>query len=395
MQFLDDKSKAEYATTSTSYTTHPLMLICLRKIDSNRAFTIELRSSEPTFIVEETLLVWALTALPAVFTRAEAEAVWSREERAAGIINEIWEYVTGEGLVLPVKEAQEINRRCEIWNQIGGTNAGIYHEATRDYPFVDMSRKDAFLADNARMKNYEESGTAPSVYQSFNAIQSVPLEKVTANFASYIGGDARHKIKDLSLIFDFCFGERIKLEHAFDEQEFLQLESLRKAIPSGGGRHPTEVFITIFDQEQIGLPPGLYHYNVQGNKLDLLRGGELYEELHAVLGSIDQLDANGAGRPGALMFFTSLCERAMWRYRDPRSWRAYLIDIGHVEFMCSQVCASLGYSLKFSHGQNSPEAARFLAIDPYTQPVMALATLSTQSLPNHPSIKGLLGKSTN
>lgn len=376
MQFLEDKSKAEYATTSTSYTTHPLMLICLRKIDSDRAFTIEMRSSEPAFIVEETLLVWALTALPAVFTRAEAEAVWTREERAAEIIDEIWEYVTSEGLVLPVKEALEINKRCALWNQIGGTNAGIYHEATRDYPFVDMSRKDAFLADNARMKNYEEGGTAPSVYQSFSALQSVPLQKVTADFASYIGGDTRDKIKDLSLIFDFCFGERIKLEHAFDEQEFLQLESLRKAIPSGGGRHPTEVFLAVLDQDQMGLRPGLYHYNVQGNKLDLLRAGDLYEELQAALGSLDRPDTNDTGRPSALMFFTSLCERAMWRYRDPRSWRAYLIDIGHAEYMCSQVCSSLGYSLKFSHGQNSPEAARFLAIDPYKQPVMAVAYLA-------------------
>lgn len=373
---IDSATDKTSSGVMTKYTCHPLMLICPRKIDSKRTFAIDISSTEPAYIVEDPLLVWALTALPESFTRAEATAVWKREPRAAELADEIWEYVSSERLVLTLEAAEPLRRRCKLWEKIGGPEAGIYHEGTRDYPFVDMSRKDAFLADNQRMKDYEQKWAAPGVYQSFPALRTIPLEKVTENFAQYL--QARQEpdnLKDLSLIFDFCFGERIRLEHAFDEQEFLQLESLRKTIPSGGGRHPTEVFMAVFARARaLGLEPGLYHYNVQTNVLELLRAGDFYEEVQSLLPAPMSTDSQ---RPQALMFFTSLCERAMWRYRDPRSWRAFIIDVGHAEYMCAEVCAALGLTLKFCHGISSQPLAEFLSVDPFRQPIMSVATLST------------------
>lgn len=357
----------------TTYTTNPLMLIYQRKIEAERAFALDLRSTEPAFIVEEPLLVWALTALPQQFSKAEAVAVWSREARLTPFVEDIWDFASGEKLILLLEDAQSMNRHMEVWQSMGWSEAGVYHEGTRDYPFVDMSRKDAFLSDNQRMKAYEEGWSAPNVYQSFEALESVPLIKVTEEFSNYIKQRrAPDTLKDLSLIFDFCFGERLRLDHAFDEENFLQLESLRKAVPSGGGRHPTEVFAAIFDAG-LGLKPGLYHYNVRENALDLLRRGDLFKEIEIRLSL--SLEAEGE-RPVALLFFTSLCERAMWRYRDPRSWRAFVIDIGHAEFMCGQVCASLGLNLKTCHGLSSESAACFLSLDPFRQPVMSVAALS-------------------
>lgn len=372
MKNVPNSADAQESKIDSRFTTHPLMLICLRKIESDRAFAIDLRSTEPAYIVENSILVWALTALPEQFTKAEAVAVWSREARAAKIVEDIWNFATSEGLVLSLSKAAPLAARLALWDDTGWSEAGVYHEGTRDYPFVDMSRKDAFLADNKRMKDYEDGWAAPSVYQSFPAIAQVQLEKVTDDFAEYL---KTRKLpdpqKDLSLIFDFCFGERIRLEHAFDEQNFLQLESLRKTIPSGGGRHPTEVFFAIFDT-RFGLWPGLYHYNVKANSLDLIRRGDLYDEIQDLL----PVSMSQGNRPSALLFFTSLSERAMWRYRDPRSWRAFVIDIGHAEYMCAQVCDALGLSLKSCHGVNSTGIARYLGIDPYRQPVMSVATLS-------------------
>lgn len=102
--------------------------------------------------------------------------------------------------------------------------------------------------------------------------------------------------------------------------------------------------------------------------------GDFYEEVQSLLPAPMSTDSQ---RPQALMFFTSLCERAMWRYRDPRSWRAFIIDVGHAEYMCAEVCAALGLTLKFCHGISSQPLAEFLSVDPFRQPIMSVATLST------------------
>ncbi|MBX9725230.1 MAG: hypothetical protein K2X81_27750, partial [Candidatus Obscuribacterales bacterium] len=120
----------------TSYTTNPLMLICPRKIESQRTFAIDLRSTEPAFIVEDPLLVWALTALPKRFLKDEAVAVWTREGRAKEHVDEIWNFVTAERLVVPVDELNHLGERYESWNSGSWADAVVYHEGTRDYPFV-------------------------------------------------------------------------------------------------------------------------------------------------------------------------------------------------------------------------------------------------------------------
>jgi SagB-type dehydrogenase family enzyme len=354
-----------------TFRTHPYLLICPRKIETHRAFAIDLKSTEPAFIVEDPLLVWALTALPESFTKEEAMAVWSREEKAADFIEVMWEFSIGESLILDAKEADTMEERFEMWKMLNWNEAGVYHEGTRDYPFVDMSHKGAFVSDNERMKNYEQDWTAPDVYQEFSSVGSVPLQKVDETFENYLKTrkQSPDKFKDLSLLFDFCFGERLRLDHAFDEQEFLQLESLRKTIPSGGGRHPTEVFFAV-KTEQMGVAPGLYHYNVKHNRLDLLRGGELFADIEKIVKLPDDTRA--------VLFFSSLCERAMWRYRDPRSWRAFVIDIGHAEHMCGEVSNAIDYSLTCCHHFDADAAARFIGTDPFRQPIMSIASLSSR-----------------
>ena len=354
---------------SATYTTHPCMLICPRRIESQRTFVIELRATEPAVIVEDPLLVWAMLALPSKFTEAEAKAIWAQEEKAEDVVDEVWEFALGEGLLLSSEKAAAFNTRLDIWKEIGWEDAGIYHEGTKDYPFVAMNHKDAFLDDNARMKEYEDEWMAPNVYQIFETRENVDLIKVESGLESRVlDRSVKAPLKDLSLFFDFCFGERFRLDHAYDEQNFLQLESLRKSIPSGGGRHPTEAFLLCLN-ENLGVSKGLYHYDVKNNRLEMLKAGDFHSEA-------EKLARTKIEDASAILFLSSLCERAMWRYRDPRSWRAFVIDVGHLEYMCTQVGASVDYTLKFTHQFDSIAAAQFLKTDPFRQPLMSVAALS-------------------
>lgn len=132
------------------------------------------------------------------------------------------------------------------------------------------------------------------------SISSTYLLKLTEPFdtktVKSISGNHFDKI---SLILDLCFGERHHLEHTNDEHNFLQLESLRKAVPSGGGRHPTR---SISHNTKLSVwfgAKGLYHYNVQKNSLDLLERKNFQSEVESCISAsnVQQMD-----KPDAYIF---------------------------------------------------------------------------------------------
>jgi SagB-type dehydrogenase family enzyme len=347
------------------------LLIYPKKVESNNEFVIETISSEPSYIVEDSRIVWALCLLPETFRKEVAINIWSGEQDVAQDADDIWDFVIQEGLVQPAGSSS-ILRRYKQWEKIGWPVAGIYHEATRDYPFLDMSRQEAFFTDNQRMKNYESGWHAPPVYQEFTSISSTPLLKLTSPFGTdTLKSVSRNHFDKIGLILDLCFGERNHLEHTNDEHNFLQLESLRKAVPSGGGRHPTEVFLTILSP-LFGLEPGLYHYNVQNNSLDLLQTKDVQSKVESCISASYAQQLN---KPDAYVFFSSLCERAMWRYRDPRSWRAFIIDIGHAQHFFETVCLELGYKCLSLNRIDEINTSRLIGLDPLCQPVLASTAL--------------------
>jgi SagB-type dehydrogenase family enzyme len=359
-----------------SYRVHPWVFICARRVEAQRSFVIDVQSSSPPFLVDNRVLVWAIIALPESFTKEEALFIWSQEPESAELADDLWSYLTSESLIFSAELASPLLDRLAIWDRLGWEEAGVYHEGTRDYPFVDMSRKDAFKSDNERMQDYETDWPAPDCYRSFSSIRSISLEKVDQEVAHYLNERkliGRSIVKDLSIIFDFTFGQRFRLERQYDEQQFLQLETLRKSIPSGGGRHPTEAFMLVFT-DRLGLDIGLYHYNVKNNSLDLLRKENLYTEFHSSV-HFEESQAQ-PNSPDAAIVFTSLCERAMWRYRESRSWRAVILDVGHAEQMCRRICATLELKLKSCIRFDERAMARLLGLDPFSEPVLSIGVLS-------------------
>ena len=101
-----------------------------------------------------------------------------------------------------------------------------------------------------------------------------------------------------------------------------------RPVPSGGARHPFELYITVRNVE--GLTPGLYHY------LPLLHVGEKRVAVE-FLGPMEDYEQRvtrmlvgqkwGALGP-AVLFFTCVPYRAEWRYVQA-AHRVMLIDLGH------------------------------------------------------------------
>ncbi|MGH3874323.1 MAG: nitroreductase family protein [Pseudonocardiaceae bacterium] len=104
---------------------------------------------------------------------------------------------------------------------------------------------------------------------------------------------------------------------------------IRRRVPSGGARHPTELVVTL--RRPLGqVPAGAYSYDVSTHAL--------------VAEPADAQKAYAAGVPdgGFGIVVRSRVERAMWRYRDLRALRPVLIDAGHVVEMVLFLLARLG-----------------------------------------------------
>jgi SagB-type dehydrogenase family enzyme len=297
-------------------------------------FVAQTNESQPPLLLLNSNVAWALSMLPSTFDEKGVLELWGRHIGSAELADELWSIAVDEGLIIP---ACEVGDRARLWGRFGWDEALSYQEATRDFPFVQMHLDDAFEQDDSRMQAYVEQSPPPSIYLEIESAFQIKLRKLQVGESAdaIIGAmteDERRGLDGLGLFFDICFGERTS--RPFN----IQGEFLRKSIPSGGARHTTEVFFCSLPGAPI--PEGVYHYNVQNHRLDACSEGDVTAELdHACF----DLFAKYQRPPFGVLIFTSLWERAMWRYRDARSWRAPLIDIGHALMVYRTLAASFGY----------------------------------------------------
>ena len=334
-----------------------------------RRFIIETSSSRPPLVQKSACIAQALVALPNRFTADEACRCWD------GVIDgeaqvDLFEALVEEAVIIEADNVDPVVERCDVWAAYGWGEAASFHEATRDYPFVKMDAPGAFDIDRDRMKTYVQEARPPEIYQTVEAKYSIVLPSrispgTSANqLLAAMTRDERRGLPGLGLFFDVCFGERRK--EPFD----VQGEFLRKSIPSGGARHPTEIYFASF--EGAPIPPGSYHYNVEHHRLDCVSVGDHSKQLrHATFDLFQKFDRH----PFGLIAFTSLVERAMWRYRDARSSRAVLIDIGHALMIYRTVAQAIGFDTYTYQKVRDSLLCEAMGIDRLRQPALFVGTL--------------------
>lgn len=101
-----------------------------------------------------------------------------------------------------------------------------------------------------------------------------------------------------------------------------------KTSPSGGARHPGEVYLMALRVG--GLKRGMYHY--QPNDHRLTRLPAKVTSHRASVYCADQLYFSGAA---ALFIMTAVFARTMWKYARARAYRVILLETGH---LCQTFC---------------------------------------------------------
>jgi SagB-type dehydrogenase family enzyme len=202
------------------------------------------------------------------------------------------------------------------WNP----EAGFFHIATRDVPFTTRRKAAPEIAGRAR------GPAMPPAVKRYRGLPQIDLPRPQQNGPLPSVLRARRTwrrysrlpvaLSELATILAFTAGV----------QHWVRSGGLRiplKTSPSGGARHPIECYVIARDVR--GLRSGIYHYASDRHALERLGGPVPIERMRAYLPSSGYF-----AKASAMVFFTAVFERILWRYPYSRAYRAALIEAGHV-----------------------------------------------------------------
>jgi putative peptide maturation dehydrogenase len=144
---------------------------------------------------------------------------------------------------------------------------------------------------------------------------------------------------------------------------------LGKTSPSGGGLHPTNIYVLVLRAED--LNPGIYFYDQEHHSLRLVVEMSIDEAMEQanVLSAGQQYPRTAA----ALFLLTSRFYRNYWKYRKhPKAYAVLHMDLAHLSQTFYLVCEKLGLGAFFTAAVNSGNIEAILGLDPYEEGALAI-----------------------
>jgi SagB-type dehydrogenase family enzyme len=242
----------------------------------------------------------------------------------------------------------------DSWNP----EAGFFHTATKDVRYSPHQV-------SARRQRHAPK---PPTQKRYRGVERIPLPKAGDGAFARIALTRRTwrrfskmpvAVKDLSTILGVSVGV----------QQWAQVgggEAPLKTSPSGGARHPIECYVVVRDVT--GLKPAIYHYAADRHVLERIGGPVSIDRMRAYVPQ-SRYFANGS----AMVFFTAVFARQLWRYSYARAYRAALIEAGHVCQTFLLAATSLGLAPYCVMGLADTLIEGDLGIDGITESVLYCA----------------------
>ena len=205
--------------------------------------------------------------------------------------------------------------------------AGLFHTATKDVRFLPRAAARALAKRRPRARRMPPPAKrirgAPTVALPAPDYLGEFPETLLARRTWRRFGAAAVSRQDLATTLALAVGV----------QQWAPTPSGRvplKTSPSGGARHPIEVYVCA--RKVSGLAAGLYHYDSARHRLERLRRGDMTVRLR------EWMPNSGYFAQAAfVVVLTAVLERQLWRYAYARAYRAALAEAGHV---CQTFCLS-------------------------------------------------------
>jgi SagB-type dehydrogenase family enzyme len=216
--------------------------------------------------------------------------------------------------------------RVEAMSAFGSWNpeAGFFHTASRDIRFATARQA-------ARLAQLRASRSMPPVVKRYRTgtVVELPSPRSKGEFPAVLKARRTWRRFSRTPITKSELATLLGLTSGIQRWvESKPRDLALKTSPSGGARHSIETYVVIRDVA--GLKPGIYHYAPDRHALEKIRGPVPAKRIR------DYLPNSGyfAGA-SAIVFFTTVFERILWRYRYARAYRAALVEAGH---LCQTFC---------------------------------------------------------
>jgi SagB-type dehydrogenase family enzyme len=204
---------------------------------------------------------------------------------------------------------------------------GGFHFMTKDTPYVPW---DWSIEKKLRLL---PATPAPPQFKKVRRAYAVPLpphEPARDTFFETLHARRTHRefasgkvsLENVSQLLRTTWG----VQGYFETNVFGKLPY--KTSPSGGARHPGEVYLMALRVE--GLERGIYHYQAKDNRLARLPGRATPRMASAYCA-----DQSYFAKAAALFIMTAVFARTMWKYGRARAYRVLLLETGH---LCQTFC---------------------------------------------------------
>jgi len=338
-----------------------------------RARALQVHWQDGDLIIENFVSRVAVSAAPVSLTVLDVFTDW---RSAAGVASELKEWsrasvtravrqLVAHSLLL--EEGSEAARLDEevarAWNH--WRPAASFHFSTKDAPFASPRQwariAPRFLAESPQPALVKTYPGRPAV--SLPAAEAPDSEFLRVLLARKTHREFSGKampLTSLATLLRYTWGA-VETVHS---PNFGTL--LRKTSPSGGARHPAEVYVAALKVD--GLKPGLYHYNHRDHVLERLRSGPMRDVvLRQALGQ------QHVGNACAVCYMTAYLPRSMYKYRAPRAYRTVSLETGHLAQTFCMVATWLGLAPFTTAALVDTDIERTLGIDGVEETILYVA----------------------
>ncbi len=230
-------------------------------------------------------------------------------------------------LELLEREGQRTDPRVTAMSALGPWNpeAGFFHTASRDVAFATARQAARFAAQQAKR------WPMPPVVKEYGGAKVIelPTPRTDGEFPTVLRGRRTWRRFSSKPITREDLATLLGLTSGVQQWVAAKPRDLAlKTSPSGGARHSIETYVVIRDVAK--LRPGVYHYAPDRHALEKIRGPVSRKRLREYLPNSGYFAA-----ASAMVFFTTIFERIIWRYPYSRAYRAALVEAGH---LCQTFC---------------------------------------------------------
>jgi SagB-type dehydrogenase family enzyme len=274
-----------------------------------------------------------------------------------------------------VREHSPQARQDEAFGESWGPwlpHAGVFHFGTKDVKFGSSPR-----SLTAHLRQLLKDSPQPPFFKEYNKLNCVQLPRPLLpeeEFLRVLLHRRTHRRFSPKLLSRDQLSQL--LFYTWGVTGFINEPILGhlpvKTSPSGGARHPGEVYVLALRVE--GLSPGLYYYAPHRHVLVPLPLARLKGKAVRYCAGQKWL-----GNAAALFLMTAVFPRSMWKYRTPRAYRVVLADAGH---LCQTFCLLatwLGLGPFCTMALNDSLIEKDLKIDGVTESVLYVAGVGLPS----------------